>query len=78
MHKANIYFEIAGMAQDEQGNPNPVGVKVSIGESLEEIPYDTLTHNLNVGAIAKTLDVQPEDVAIITPEEYDERYGDKE
>lgn len=77
MYKANIYFEIAGMAQDEQGNPKPVGVKVSIGESLEEIPYDTLTHNLNISAIAKTLNVQPEDVAIITPEEYEERYGDQ-
>ena len=78
MHKANIYFEIAGMAQDDQGNPKPVGVKISIGESLEEIPYDTLTHNLNVNAIAQTLNVQPEDVAIITPDEYEERYGDWE
>ena len=78
MYKANIYFEIAGMAQDEQGNPKPVGMKVSIGESLKEIPYDTLTHNLNISAIAKTLSVKPEDVAIITPEEYEERYGDKE
>ena len=78
MYKANIYFEIAGMAQDEQGNPKPVGVKVSIGESLKEIPYNKLTHNLNVSAIAKTLNVQPEDVAIITPDEYDERYGGNE
>lgn len=78
MYKANIYFEIAGMAQDAQGNPKPVGVTVSIGESLKEIPYNMLTHNLNVSAIAKTLDVQPEDVTIITPEEYAERYGDKE
>ena len=78
MHKANIYLEIAGMAQDEQGNPQPVGVKISIGESKKEIPYDELTHNLNISAIAKTLDVQPEDVAIITPEEYEERYGDEE
>ena len=77
MHKANIYLEIAGMARDDQGNPKPVGVKISIGESLKEIPYDILTHNLNLNAIAKTLDVQPEDVAIITPEEYEERYGDK-
>lgn len=78
MHKANIYFEIAGMAQDDQGNPKPVGVKISIGESLKEIPYDTLTHNLNVNAIAKTLNVKPEDVVIITPDEYEERYGDRE
>ena len=77
MYKANIYFEVAGMVQDEHGNPSLVGVKVSIGESLKEIPYDVLTHNLNLNAIAKTLNVQPEDVAIITPEEYEERYGDK-
>ena len=78
MHKANIYLEIAGMAQDDQGNPKPVGVKISIGKSLEEIPYDDLTHNLNINAIAKTVNVKPEDITIITPEEYDERYGDKE
>lgn len=78
MHKANIYLEIAGMDQDDQGNPKPVGVKISIGKSLEEIPYDELTHNLNINAIAKTLDVKPEAIDIITPEEYEERYGDKE
>lgn len=77
MHKANIYLEIAGMAQDDQGNPRPVGVKISIGKALKEIPYDKLTHNLNINAIAKTLSVQPEDVSIITPEEYEERYGDQ-
>ena len=77
MYKANIYFEIAGMAQDDQGNPKPVGVKVSIGESLKEIPYDELTHNINVNAIAETLNVKPEDVSIITPEKYEERYGDQ-
>lgn len=78
MYEANIYLEIAGMAQDDQGNPRPVGAKISIGRSLKEIPYEELTHNLNVNAIAEMLNVQPEDIAIITPEEYEERYGDKE
>ena len=78
MYKANIYLEVADMAQDAQGNPKPVGVTISIGESMKEIPYDTLTHNLNISAIAKMLNVQPEDVSFITPEEYEERYGDKE
>lgn len=78
MYEANIYLEIAGMAQDDQGNPRPVGAKISIGESLKDIPYEELTHNLNVNAIAEMLNVKPEAITIITPEKYDEGYGDRE
>lgn len=81
MYKVRVCFEIApsaGMAQDEQGNPGSVGGQISIGESLKEFPYEELTKDLNIEALAASLHVKPEDITIITPAEYDERYGDQE
>lgn len=79
MYKVRVCFEIAaGLAKDEQGNPSPVGGQVIIGESLNEIPYEKLTEGVKLEALAAALDVDPGDITIITPAEYDERYGDKE
>lgn len=81
MYKMRVCFEIAasaGLAHDDQGNPGPVGAQVIIGESLTEFPYERLTKGVKLEAIAAALDVDPEEITIITPAEYDERYGDKE
>lgn len=81
MYKVRVCFEIAasaGMAYDEQNNPMPVGAQITIGESLKEVPYEELTKELKIDAVASMLKVDPEEITIITPAEYDERYGDKE
>lgn len=81
MYKVRVCFEIAasaGLAHDEQGNPGPVGAQITIGESLEEFPYEELAKDLNIDAVASMLKVDPSEITIITPAEYDERYGDKE
>jgi len=81
MYKVRACFEIAasaGMAYDEQGNPSSIGMQITIGESLEKIPYEELTKNIKIDAVASMLKVDPEEITIITPEEYDERYGDDE
>ena len=81
MYKVRVCFEIAasaGLARDEQGKPGPVGGQISIGESLKEFPYEELTKDVNLESLAAALHVNPEEITIITPAEYDERYGDKE
>ena len=55
---------------------------MTIGESEKEIDYQQLTAAINKEGVWRTacLDraVKPEDMKIITPEEYDEKYGDEE
>lgn len=78
MHKVRVCFEIAGMAEDDQGHPAPAGMEVCMGESLKEYPYEKLTKGIDYDAIANLLHVDRKDITVITPEEYDERYGGKE
>ena len=81
MYQVRVCLEIAasaGMAFDEHGNPNPVGAQITIGESQHEVPYEMITEDLNMEAIASMLCVDSEELTIITPEEYDERWGDEE
>lgn len=78
MFKARICFEIMGLSHDDDGNPCATGMEIEIGESEKEIPYEVLTKDINIPGILKMslLDgyVKPENVTIITPKEYDERY----
>lgn len=78
MYKVRCCFEIAGMAQDVNGNPAPAGMQIVLGESPKEWPYEELMKDPPTDALARLLNVKPEDVTIITPEEYDERYGGEE
>lgn len=82
MAKVRICFEIDGLAEDEHGNPCPTGAQITLGETEKNIDYHTMTRDLNIPNCLKLmcLDtiVKPEAVRIITPEEYDERYGDEE
>ena len=82
MQKVRICFEIDGIAEDEQGNPCPAGAQITLGESPLNIDYHELTKDINIPGCLKIMHldtiVKPENVRIITPEEYDERYGDEE
>lgn len=78
MYKVRACFEIAGMAADENGNPAPAGLQITLGESIKEIPYEELIKSADLEAIAVMFHAKPEDITIITPQEYDERYGDDE
>lgn len=82
MYKVRVCFEIDGIAEDEQGNPCPAGLQITIGESEKEIPYEELIADIDIPAMLRGVGlgsiVKTEDVRVITPEEYDERYGDEE
>ena len=82
MKKVRICLEIDGLAEDELGNDCPAGVQIELGETDQDIDYHELTEELNIPGILKMMcladRVSPDDVRVITPEEYDERYGDEE
>ncbi|WP_304964929.1 hypothetical protein [uncultured Oscillibacter sp.] len=75
-----ICFELS--SRDENGNiDSTFGLAMTIGESEKEIDYQKLTASINKEGVLRTacLDsiVKAEDVKIITPEEYDEKYGEE-
>jgi len=82
--RLRICFKVNGLATDEDGNPAPTGACLDLGEVSEPIPYEVLTEPFcfkeNVESLLKMvfLDrcVTPEDIEIITPEEYDRDFGD--
>ena len=78
MYKVRACFEIADMAVDENGRPAPAGLEITLGESVKEWPYEDLIANVDIEKVAASIHVDPRRLTIITPEEYDERYGDKE
>lgn len=78
MYKVRACFEIANMAVDENGQPAPAGLQIVLGESVKEWPYEDLMKDHPTDALAGLMNIKPEDITIITPQEYDERYGDKE
>lgn len=77
-NEVRLCFEVAGIAADENGNPCPAGMQIAIGFTNEVIDYDDLMADINLDAIADMIpgNVKREDIRIITPEEYDEKYGD--
>lgn len=78
MSEVRLCFEVAGMARDEDGNPCPAGLQLAI-ELEHEIEYEKLVKDINIPGVLATacLDsvVKPEDVRVISPAEYDEKYS---
>lgn len=83
MKKLTIYLEVDDMAIDEAGNKCPAGLSISFGEIPAEKlpPYEELTKDLkpedfNGLPIFRSMDTTK--LHIITPERYEELYGDEE
>lgn len=78
--KLRICFEINGLGEDEYGNPAPAGLAVTLGETKAHVDYQELVQLVDIAGVLKSVYlndiVRPEDVRIITPEEYNEKYGD--
>lgn len=78
MCKVRVCFEVANMAIDENGSPAPAGLQICLGDSLKEWPYEDLITHVDISKVAAMVHRDPRDITVITPQEYDERYGDKE
>lgn len=76
--KHRICFEVQGIARDEHGNPAPAGLCITVDLAVD-VPYEKLAASVDIPSLLKAacLDgiATPEDVRIISPEEYDEEYG---
>lgn len=81
MAEIRICFEVTGIAETEDGVPCPAGLQITIGETEQEINYTELVKDVNVPAVLKMAFLQdyikPENVRVITPEEYDRRFGEE-
>lgn len=85
MKKLRICIEIQGLAEDENGNPCSAGLCMTLGEVPEECfaeKYNAFMRGIKIGEVLKIacLDgvISEDRCRIITPEEYDEKYGDEE
>lgn len=80
--KIRMCFRIKGLAVDENGSPAPAGLCIDLGETDKEIDYAALAKKVDKAAVLKMacLDgsASPEDVEVITPEEYDKEFGDSD
>lgn len=80
MNEIKICFEIKDMAVDENGNRCPAGMQISLGKTDKQVDYAELTKNINIPGILEMAAlnelVNPKDIKVITPEEYDALYGE--
>lgn len=76
--EVRICFRVQGLAVDEDGNPAPAGISLTVGESDKPVDYRQLIEGLDKEAFLRMvcLDkvVRPEDMQPITPEEYDREF----
>lgn len=86
MKKYRICFEIEGLAEDENGKPYPGGLCLTLGEDTdpEATPeeYAALMECVNISAVLAIAMLDglytPADCRLISPEEYDRKYGEGE
>lgn len=79
MARLRICFEIDGLAEDEQGNACPSGLQMDFGECSKDVPYAKLASAVNITELLRLAwleHIPVSAVHIITPEEYDQKYGE--
>lgn len=57
-----------------------LGLQLNITDAKRQVPYDELTRDVDPMAVIREFGleefIRPENIRVITPEEYDEKYGD--
>lgn len=84
MAMLRVCFEVHGLARDADGNAGPAGLSISLGELPDDEMHAALTKKLmervDIAEILRHTPlygfVKPSDCRVITPEEFDEKYGD--
>lgn len=79
MARLRICFEIDGLAEDENGTPCPAGLQLDLGETDQIVDYGELAESVNMRGLldyACLYNIPETAVRIITPEEYDRKYGE--
>lgn len=83
MARVRICFEIDGLGVDEHGEACPAGLQIDYGEipDLNDVSYEALAERIDVPELLRFLHLDHLPVSavrIITPEEYDEKYGEED
>ncbi len=86
MKKIRICLEIQGLAEDENGNPCPGGLCLTLGEDIDPEPtaieYAELMEQVSIEGVLKTAMLDglytATDCRLISPDEYDRKYGEGE
>lgn len=81
MARLRVCFEIDGLGVDKNGEACPVGLQMDLGEVSKDIPYEELAEDVNIAAVLKFIHldhIPVSAVRIITPEEYDQKYGEED
>lgn len=78
MYKVRACFEVKTVSC-EGGKlvPRLYGLQICLGESVKEWPYEDMIAHVDINKVADMILVDPAAITIITPQQYDERYGDK-
>ena len=83
MRKLRLCFEIDGLGIDEKGDPCPAVLEISFGEIDKELKYEDFVKSVNIQGLLEILipdglqeQIKSENARIISPEEYDQKYGD--
>lgn len=81
MARVRICCEIDGLGVDEHGETCPAGLQIDYGETpdMNDVSYEALAERLDVPVLLRFLHmdhIPVSAVRIITPEEYDEKYGE--
>lgn len=83
MEKLRICLEIQDVKKDSDGNLTPMGIDITFGEVPKEgfeEKYQKLIESVNIKSLLELLyletEFEVESCRIITPEEYDLKYGE--
>ena len=84
MKKIRLCLEVQGLGQDDFGTPCPAGVCLTLGhEDAEEMTgaeYETFLQQVKIEEVLRLVCLDklytPADCRLITPEEYDRKYGE--
>ena len=86
MKKIRLCLEVQGLGQDDFGTPCPAGVCLTLGdEDAEEMTaaeYETFLQQVKIEEVLRLVCLDklytPADCRLITPDEYDRKYGEDE
>lgn len=86
MKKIRLCLEVQGLGQDDFGTPCPAGVCLTLGdEDAEELTgaeYETFLQQVKIEEVLRLVCLDklytPADCRLITPDEYDQKYGEDE
>ena len=84
MKKIRLCLEVQGLGQDDFGTPCPAGVCRTLGdEDAEEMTgaeYKTFLQQVKIEEVLRLVCLDklytPADCRLITPDEYDRKYGE--